>query len=302
MGSATSTEYRVKLGFITNYTEERLDFASRAGFECLEISAEMGSALDLNVLDDRQIEEVAAKFRAKNVEIGTLQVSHNHLEGNLERRKEINAYFIKALQKAKRFGTNIVISNAWADRAKTPEQNLVTYKEVFSRYAEAAEKEDMYIAIENCPHWVGYPTPVGNIAYSPEMWDAMFDAVPSKRIGLEFDPSHLHWLGIDYVEAIKDYGDRIIAFHAKDTEILVKERSRYGIIGKQLGKTSEWDAGWWRYRIPGWGDIDWKGIFRSLNDIRYNGVMVIEHEDPVFGGPRTDEGLARGLRYLKQFA
>lgn len=37
----------------------------------------------------------------------------------------------------------------------------------------------------------------GNIAHNPELWDAMFEAVPSKALGLSFDPSHLLWLGID---------------------------------------------------------------------------------------------------------
>jgi sugar phosphate isomerase/epimerase len=207
------------------------------------------------------------------------------------------------------FGINIVVTNAWSDKAKSPAGNIKAYKEVFSEYAKAAEAEGVKIAIENCPHWLWYPTTVGNIAFSPEMWDAMFEAVPSEAVGLELDPSHLVWQGIDYMRAIRDYGNRIYAFHAKDTEILEDKKQKYGIIGKQFGKASEWDTGWWRYRIPGFGQIDWNGIFNRLYETGFNGPMIIEHEDHVFGGdqsengmslgPLTEKGLTLGLRYLK---
>ena len=58
-----------------------------------------------------------------------------------------------------------------------------------------------------------------NLAFSPEVWERMFELVPSSALGLEMDPSHMVWLGIDYLQAIRDFGDRIYHAHAKDTEI-----------------------------------------------------------------------------------
>jgi sugar phosphate isomerase/epimerase len=167
------------------------------------------------------------------------------------------------------------------------------------------------IAMENCPHSSLYPRKIGNIGFSPEMWDALFAAVPSGAIGLELDPSHLFWLGIDIPKAIRSYRDRIFAFHAKDCEIDAEGLSKYGIFGKQIGAASAWDTGWWRYRLPGLGQIDWKNVFGALYDIDYRGPMIIEHEDPVFGGdrseaglklgPKTEAGLKLGLKYLRRF-
>ncbi|MHB1485783.1 MAG: sugar phosphate isomerase/epimerase family protein, partial [Saccharofermentanales bacterium] len=143
---------------------------------------------------------------------------------------------------------------------------------------------------------------------NPEMFDYMFESVPSKAIGIEFDPSHLFWQRIDYIEMLKKYGDRIYCFHAKDTEILEDGLQKYGIIGKQIGKIDEWESGWWRYRIPGLGMLDWKKIFDTLKDIDYKGPIVIEHEDSVFGGTRSEdgfdidiaeEGLKHGLKFIK---
>lgn len=291
----------MKLGFITHYSEERVEFAGRAGFECLEVTADQGSPLDLDKLTEGALEEILQVFRNNHVEFGTIQCCPNHLEGDPVKRKENNLYFKKALRMVKKFGTDIVMTNAWADKSKSPAENLKEYGEVFGEYAKVAEAEGVRITIENCPHWLGYPTHIGNISFSPEMWDAMFELVPSKNIGLEFDPSHLLWQGIDYIKAIRAYGDRIYACHAKDTEIIKDKLDKYGILGMQLGRDSEWDAGWWRYRIPGWGSVNWLEVFKALNDINFKGPMVIEHEDPVFGGDRTEEGLILGLRHLRQF-
>ena len=291
----------MNIGFVTQYSENVVEFAGRTGFKCLELFTEYDTALNLDQMTDEKIEEINSIFEKNGVRIGTICCSVNHLDGDPVQRKRNNEYFKKAIRLCKTFGASIVTSNAWADKSRTPLENIPVFKEVFTEYAELAEQEGVKIAIENCPHSIGYPMPIGNIAFSPEMWEALFEAVPSKAVGLEFDPSHLYWQGIDYVKAIRDFGDRIYAFHAKDTEIVKDMQSRCGILGKQFGKASDWDAGWWRYRIPGWGMIDWLGVFKALYDIKFSGPMVIEHEDPVFDGELREQGLAMGLRYLQQF-
>lgn len=130
-----------------------------------------------------------------------------------------------------------------------------------------------------------------NIAYTPEHWDKMFDAVPSPALGLEFDPSHLCWQGIDYLWAVRQYADRIYHIHAKDTEILVERRNQCGNLAP---------GGWWRYRIPGWGEINWTKFISALCEIGYAGGIAIEHEDPIFIGERRVEGLILGYKHLSE--
>jgi sugar phosphate isomerase/epimerase len=289
---------KMKFGFVTSYTEEIAEFAANAGFDCLEVFVELGTRMDLNKITSREIDEILGYMHGKGLSIGTISCNPNNYDPS--RRKENNEYFTKAIKSARKFGTEIVVTGAFMDKSKSPYENIKEFQEEFKEYSKVAESEGVRIAIENCPHWVGYPTPVGNIAFSPEMWDALFDAVPSAAIGLEFDPSHLVWLGIDYLKAIRNFGSRIYAFHAKDTEILNDKLSIYGIIGKQIGKESEWDAGWWRYRIPGFGQVNWQGVFNALYEIKFSGPINIEHEDPVFGGDRSREGLKLGLHFLKK--
>jgi len=175
--------------------------------------------------------------------------------------------------------------NAWVPREASLDDKFAAYNRIFGELAKVARDKGCLIAIENCPH--GF----ANIAWSPANWERMFNDLPTKTVGLEYDPSHLVWQGIDYVAALRKFGSRVYAFHAKDTEIMPDKLSYGGIYG----------SGWWRFRIPGHGDINWKRLFTILDDLNYGGDIIIEHEDPVFSGARRDEGLRLGLKFLRQF-
>lgn len=281
----------MKVGFLTEYSEERIEFAKKAGFDCLEVPVIPGSALDVRKLTGREIEKVREVFAKNEVKISDLACSLNHLDPDEDKRKENNEYFINVLKISKEFGTNIVTTNAWGNRARLPKENLSLYKKVFSEYAKIAEDNGVRIAIENCPHMSSYPFSIGNIGYSPAIWKLLFEAVPSKAIGLQYDPSHLVWLGVDYLKGVYDFKERIYSVHAKDTEIIKDNLYEEGILG----------TNWWRYRLPGLGEINWQKFIGALYDIGYQGDIIIEHEDPVFSGDRMDEGLNLGLKHLKLF-
>jgi len=268
----------MRLGFCTEFSEEMVKLAKEEGFDCLEIFTG-GKFHPARTSDDdvKKAKDLLDRY-------GIIAATVFHGDNWVDKGEPALADFRRAMDFAKILGTNIVTCNAWVPPGKLDEQ-LPAYKKVFSQFAEWAEDAGVKVAIENCPHGLH------NIAFSPVAWEQMFDAVPSKAIGLEFDPSHLVFQGIDYVAAIYEFADRIYAFHAKDTEILYRKLSRQGnLVG-----------GWWRFRVPGWGDVNWQKIFIALNDIGYNADVIIEHEDRVFSKERFAEGLRLGLRFLKQF-
>jgi sugar phosphate isomerase/epimerase len=292
----------MNIGFLmSDYNPGLIEFAGKAGFDCLEIFAFPGGHIDLNKTSQDDYKKINDTLKQNNVFMSTFACSVNHLDGNVSRRKENNDYFRKAIETCKYFNVDTLCTNAWGNLDLSPSDNVAVYKEVFSEYAKIAESNGIRIAIENCPHSDGYPILVKNIAHSPEMWEILFNEVSSLSIGLEFDPSHLFWQQINIEKAIHGFGDRIYAFHAKDTETVQDKMDQCGIYGKMLNKKSSWDYGVWRYRIPGWGDINWKTVFRSLVDVGYKGPVCIEHEDPVFENERFEEGLKLGLKFLRQF-
>jgi len=112
----------------------------------------------------------------------------------------------------------------------------------------------------------------------------------------------LYWLGIDYLQAVEDYATKIFHAHAKDTEILQPGKYRYGFWGRQINPES-WKSGWWRYRMPGSGEIDWRLFIKTLQECGYDAVLSIEHEDPEWEGTeeKVKTGLQLGLKHLSQF-
>ena len=55
-----------------------------------------------------------------------------------------------------------------------------------------------------------------------------------------------------------------------------------------------WDMGWWRFRIPGLGEVDFRRYVDTLYEGGFDGVLSVEHEDPVWGGtPGEGRGRAR---------
>ena len=115
------------------------------------------------------------------------------------------------------------------------------------------------------------------------------------RAYLNFDPSHLLWLGIDPVSALRPYVERVAHAHAKDAETFPERRNRYGFFGRTSAREQDaWDMGWWRYRIPSLGEVDFRRYVDALHEGGFEGVLSVEHEDPVWGG--TPERVERGLR------
>jgi sugar phosphate isomerase/epimerase len=150
-------------------------------------------------------------------------------------------------------------------------ENLRIFREVYGPIAALAEERGVRIAFETA----GRGGPEGNIAQCPELWDAMFEAIPSSAIGLSFDPSHLIWLQIPHVgDVIRVYGERIYHVDGKDCEVMAARLARQGILGND----------WWRYRLPGLGQVDWISVMSALRDVGYDGIIAIENEDPLCPG------------------
>jgi sugar phosphate isomerase/epimerase len=74
--------------------------------------------------------------------------------------------------------------------------------------------------------------------------------------------------------------------------------NRWGIWGKSLERDNPWDVGWWRYRVPGLGEVDWVRLIDTLYEGGFDGVLSVEHEDPVWGG--TEDKIQIGLEIAER--
>ena len=96
-----------------------------------------------------------------------------------------------------------------------------------------------------------------------------------KEFGFNFDHSHLHWQGVDSVEFIRAFPNRIYHVHIKDAITTLDGRS--GILASHLNFGDPRRG--WDFRSPGRGGVNFEEIIRALNDINYQGPLSIEWED-----------------------
>jgi sugar phosphate isomerase/epimerase len=94
--------------------------------------------------------------------------------------------------------------------------------------------------------------------------------------GLNWDPSHMVWQGLDPVAFILDFADRIYHVDCKDTRMRMGN-GRNGILGSH-GAWADPRRGW-DFVSTGRGDVPWEDAFRALNAIGYTGPISVEWED-----------------------
>jgi sugar phosphate isomerase/epimerase len=287
----------MRLGFLTACLPQRslveiAAWAASTGYEALEVAAwpNLGDRpftathLDVSGFDAGDAEQVCALFGRHGLALSSLAYYDNNLHPDPAERRAVNRHVLACIDAAALLGCPTVGTFVGRDPSKTVAENLRQAEEVFAPLVERAGEKDVKLVIENCVmegwHPDGYP---GNLAYSPELWEWMF----SIGLYLNYDPSHLVWMGIDPVEAVRPYVGRVAHAQAKDIELFPERRNRYGFPGKAVSREDPWDVGWWRYRVPGLGQVDWSRVVDALYEGGFAGVVSVEHEDPVWGGEET---------------
>jgi len=94
--------------------------------------------------------------------------------------------------------------------------------------------------------------------------------------GVNWDPSHMLWQGIDVVGFITDFADRICHVDCKDTRVRLQS-GRSGVLGSHLAWGDPRRG--WDFVSTGRGDVPWEDSFRALRSIGYTGPISIEWED-----------------------
>jgi sugar phosphate isomerase/epimerase len=123
------------------------------------------------------------------------------------------------------------------------------------------------------------------------------------NIGINFDPSHFWWQGIDPITVIDPLGDRIGWAHGKDTLLHPERIRRQGVLHFAPPLTDP-DLAPWHFAAlsEGHDDATWAALLRALRAAGYDDVVSIEHEDPRYDGEegtkRSREGLRRALALL----
>jgi len=258
------------------------------GFESFQINF-------WQTLDGIELPRLAAELRplldASGTIVSSLAVFGNPLETG-EKDMETRRAWEKAIDAAPEFGCDIVCGFTGRVRGKPVSDSIPRLKEVWLPLVERAEARGVRIAFENCPMGGTWESGDWNIAFNPDAWELLFAALPSGRVGLEWEPCHQICQLIDPIPQLREWVSRVFHVHGKDAEIDRHCLATRGISG---AKPFCW------HRAPGFGQTDWTSIISILRGAGYRGAIDIEGwHDPVYRDELEMTGQVHALRHLQR--
>lgn len=269
------------------------------------------SHLDLDrLLADKDVMRTyLSKIRNAGLEISALSCHGNPVHPRNEIAELDDALFRKTVQLAERMEVPVVVTFSGCPGGcaedQTPnwivtswpteyadalawqwEQRLIPYWRDAARFAEGC---NVKVALEAHP---------GFSVYNTETLLRLRSEVGA-AIGMNLDPSHLWWQGMDVPTVIAALGDAIFHVHAKDVAIHPSMRDRNGMLDTKSYR--EMASRSWMFRSVGWGhdELEWKRIMSALRMVGYDYVLSIEHEDALAS---IDEGLSSAVTMLSRIA
>ena len=195
-------------------------------------------------------------------------------------------------QAAKAMGLKIVtgfmgspIWAYWYSFPQTPEEMVEAgfqkIKELWTPIFDEFDRCGVRFALEV------HPTEIAFDYYSAKKLMQVFEN--RDTLGINFDPSHLIWQGVNPALFLEDFIDKVYHVHIKDAHVNLNGRN--GILGSHI--TFGAPTRGWNFVSPGHGDVDFDKIIRVLNYYGYEGPLSIEWEDSgmerVFGATEACE-------------
>jgi len=302
----------MKLGFVSAIVpelsfEEVIDLAAAYGYSCVEICCwPLGKAerryagvthIDVETLDGKKAGEIKNYCQTKGVEISALGYYPNPLDPDEEKSRFFISHIMKVIDASALLGVNRVNTFIGRDRFKSVEENFELFRKVWPGIIRHAGDKGVKVGIENCPMiFTGDEWPGGNnLATTPAIWRRMFNEIRSDYFGLNFDPSHLLWMQMDYIKPLYEFRDKLFHIHLKDAKVYRDKLDEVGIMATPLEFHSP--------KLPGLGDIDWGKFISALYDIRFDGHICVEVEDKAFENTLEErkKALTLSKRYLSRY-
>ena len=276
----------MKVGMLTapfgNETFETvMDFAEESAIPCLEVIAGPGSKhIDPAKLTPARAAKIIEALDERGLEISSLAYYDAGMT-DPKKAKRAQAHAKKTIDAAALLGVPTVCMLAGFPAPGMSKIDTIkkVLPKLFRPILTHARKKNINIALEN---W--FQTCLQGL----DTFECLFEKIPDKNFGLNYDPSHLYHQQCDHLLPVSMFGPRIFHTHAKDTLVDKAKRAKVGVYA----------GGWWRYVIPGFGNINWGEYVSHLRMNGYDGVLSIEHED---GSQTREEGFLRGAMFLEQF-
>lgn len=281
-------------------------FAAQSGFQAVEVmcwpkgKAERRYAgvthLDVSDFNKSSVAAVQELLAKHGIAISGLGYYPNPLVSDAAEAKTYSDHIKKVIKASSLLGVNVMNTFIGRDHTKSVDDNWPRFLKTWKPIIKFAEDNGVRVGIENCPmsfskdEWPGGK----NLATSPAIWRRMFSDIPSDSFGLNFDPSHFVWQGMDYCKVLREFSSKLFHMHAKDARVDRDRLNDVGLLAHPLQYHTP--------KLPGLGDVNWSAFFSVLTEV-YSGPVCIEVEDRAFEGSLENRkaSLIQSGTYLRQF-
>jgi sugar phosphate isomerase/epimerase len=213
----------MQLGFVTAILPEWLlqdvlSFAAAEGFRCVEVMCwPMGKAerryagvthLDVASFGEHELARTQELIAKSGVQISSFGYYPNPLCADPSERATYAEHLRLVIAASARLGIGVMTTFIGRGHLKSFEENWKLFESVWKPLISFADDHDVKVGIENCPmlfsddEWPGGK----NLAISPQIWLRMFDSIPSRNFGLNFDP--FIWFGRRSTTFARSMSDR----------------------------------------------------------------------------------------------
>lgn len=267
------------------YVEERLALLDRYGLKVWAIS---------NHLTGQAVCDDPIDFRHQPI-VGSRVWGDGDPEGVRRRAAEEMQHTARLAQ---RLGVDTVVgftgSSIWQYVAMFPP---VPASRIDAGYQDFADRWNPILDVfDECGVRFAHEVHPSEIAYDYWSTKRTLEAVDHRpAFGINWDPSHMVWQGLDTVAFITDFADRIYHVDCKDTRMRMGG-GRNGILSSHLPWGDQHRG--WDFVSAGRGDVPWEDCFRALRAIGYDGPISVEWEDASMD---RLHGAPEALEYLRRF-
>ena len=264
--------------------EEIAAFAAETGFDFLEVGP--GIPLD----------RAAFARAAQKVDLDAFIYCRNFIDDDGEAAARERSELYRRMRFAGEMGAKRFICSTGISRELSLPPSggcdpLLSLDRVvdFLREAVAVATEcGLQLCLENCPMY-------RNVATSPLMWRALFEALDPLPVGICYDASHFVWQMIDVYRPFAEFGSRMIHVHMKDTALDRAKLDDVGILHNTATERGFEENQWWRHTIIGDGEIDWPRFVALLHGLP-GGMPALSFEMEDYHYERQPEKVREGLR------
>lgn len=264
-----------------NYVNDRRDLLDRYDVQCHAISNHLAGQAVCDVIDQRH---------------QSILPPHVWGDGDPAGVNERAAEEMKnTARAAQKFGVSVVNgftgSSIWPLLYSFPPVPESMIEEGFQQFAD--RWNPILDVFDECGIRFALEVHPTEIAFDIYTAQRALEAIGHREaFGFNFDPSHLIWQGVDPVEFIRAFPDRIYHVHVKDAIVTLDGKS--GILTSHLNFGDPRRG--WDFRSPGRGGVNFEEITRALNVVGYDGPLSVEWED---SGMDRDHGAKEAAEFVK---